>query len=154
MTTSIDNPTTPTAADANMARESVGRLSRHFLAKTKKSVQVRIGSGADSEEPVSIPGSAFRLLGEILSEMAKGNAVSLVPVRAELTTQQAADLIDVSRPFLIEQLDKGELPFRKVGSHRRVRFDDLMAYKQTMMRNRLDALEKLSALDQELGLGY
>ena len=86
--------------------------------------------------------------------MAKGNAVTLIPVHAELTTQQAAKILNVSRPFLIEQLEKNIIPYRKVGTHRRVMFKDLMEYKQTMDHNRLNALEKLSAIDQELGLGY
>jgi excisionase family DNA binding protein len=86
--------------------------------------------------------------------MAKGNAVTLIPVHAELTTQQAAKILNVSRPFLIEQLEKSVIPYRKVGTHRRVMFKDLMEYKQTMDHNRLNALEELSAIDQELGLGY
>ena len=86
--------------------------------------------------------------------MAKGNAVTLIPVNAELTTQQGADPLNVSRPFLIEQLENGIIPYRKVGTHRRILFNDLLAYKQTMNHKRLDVLGALSAIDQELGLGY
>ena len=106
----------------------------------------------DEPEEVVIPVSAFRLLNDILTEMAKGNAITLIPVHAELTTQQAADVLNVSRPFLVEQLEKNIIPYRKVGTHRRVLFKDLMNYKQTMDHNRLQALDELAAFDQELGL--
>ena len=102
----------------------------------------------------TIPDSALALLSSILTEMAKGNAVTLVPVEAELTTQQAADILHVSRPYLIDLLEKGEIPHRLVGTHRRVAFKDLMEYKAMKRKKRLAVLEELSALDQELKLGY
>lgn len=141
---------TPTEADSRLAVESSRRLSR-LMGRRRQSLKVRI---EHDEDAITIPMSAFRLLADILAEMAKGNAVTLIPVNAELTTQQAADLLNVSRPFLIEQLEKGTIPFRKVGTHRRILFRDLMAYKQAIDQNRLKALEELSALDQRHGLGY
>ena len=76
--------------------------------------------------------------------------MALIPVQAELTTRQAADILNVSRPFLIEQFEKGLIPYRKVGTHRRVMLKDLMEYKATMEKSGLKALEELSAIDQEL----
>lgn len=145
----------PTADDAILARESSRQLARLVSKKNKKTVRsVRFHLEDGAEETVAIPESAFRLLNDILTQMASGNAVTLIPVHAELTTQQAADILNVSRPFLVDQLEKNLIPYHKVGSHRRIRFKDLMDYKSTIDRNRMKALEDLSALDQELGLGY
>jgi excisionase family DNA binding protein len=145
---------TPSDDDSRLAEESSRRLIKYLTAKRKKPLRVRIEPDSGPDEAVSIPVSAFRLLNDILTEMAKGNAVTLIPIHAELTTQQAADLLNVSRPFLVEQLEKGIIPHRKVGTHRRIFFKDVMAYKQQMDQNRLKSLEELSAIDQELGLGY
>jgi excisionase family DNA binding protein len=146
---------TPSAADTKLAQESSRKLAKLLGTKKKKTeLQLRIQSDS-AEETVAVPVSAFRLLTDILTEMAQGNAVTLIPVHAELTTQQAADLLNVSRPYLIDLIEKGLLPHRKVGTHRRVLFQDLMAYKQKTDAARLKALEELSALDQELGgMGY
>jgi excisionase family DNA binding protein len=144
---------TPSAADTQLAQESSRELAK-ILAAKKGSVQVCIRADGRKEQTVAIPLAAFHLLTNILTEMAKGNAVTLIPVRAELTTQQAADLLNVSRPYLIELLGKGAIPFRKVGTHRRILFQDVMAYKRKTDQERLKALEELSALDQELGFGY
>jgi excisionase family DNA binding protein len=105
------------------------------------------------EDSVAIPAAAAVLLERILAEMAQGNSITLMPVHAELTTQQAADLLKVSRPFLVERLEKGEIPFRLVGTHRRIRLTDVMRYKEQSDRERVEALQKLAALDQSLGQG-
>ena len=145
----------PTEAEARVALESSRRLAKYFARKRTAPVKVRregTGGKPDSDEPIEIPVSAFRLLSDILTQMAQGNAVTLIPVHAELTSQQAADILGVSRPFLVEQLDQGTIPHRKVGTHRRVLFKDLMAYKQQMDASRLKTLDELAKLDQALGL--
>jgi excisionase family DNA binding protein len=145
----------PTEADARLAQASSRQIAKLLRKRPrKKNLQFRVRSEGGAEEVIAIPGPAFRLFADMLAEMGKGNGIALIPVHAEVTTQQAADLLNVSRPFLIEQLEKGVIPFRKVGSHRRIFFRDVMAYKQRMDRNRLKTLDELSAIDQKLGLGY
>jgi excisionase family DNA binding protein len=145
---------TPTADEAVIARETSRQLARFGASQRQSPLKVRLQPEDAPEESVCIPASAFRLLNDILAQMANGNAVTLIPIHAELTTQQAADILNVSRPFLVEQLEKDAIPYRKVGTHRRILFKDLMAYKETMDRNRLQALDELTAQAQELGMGY
>src|SRR5205085_8294176 len=107
-----------------------------------------------SNEVVTLPASAVRLLAELLAQLSRGAAVTVVPTHAELTTQQAADFLDVSRPFLVARLEAGEIPFRKVGAHRRVLLEDLVVYKQEMYAKRRETLKELTQLGQDLGMGY
>lgn len=144
---------TPTAADTRLAEESSRRLTR-LLGKRRRNLRLSVQADDEVEVTVAIPIPAFRLLTEILTQMAQGNAVTLMPVHAELTTQQAADLLNVSRPYLIRLIEGGLVPFRKVGTHRRIRFDDLMDYKRKVDQDRLKVLEELAAEAQELGMGY
>jgi excisionase family DNA binding protein len=144
-------PVTPSEADAALARESARRLAPQ-LARANGSMELRVVDPDGTSETVTIPASAFRLLVTILAEMASGNAVRLIPHHAELTTQEAAALLNVSRPYLVRLLDEERIPFHRVGTHRRVLFKDVMAYKDEHRRARRSALDELTRLDQELGL--
>ena len=143
----------PTEADTELARESSRLLATHHLA-SRPSVRIQVLGDGEAASTVAVPASALRLFLHILAEMAQGNAVTLIPRHAELTTQQAAELLSVSRPYLVKLLDEGKIPCRTVGKYRRVRFDDLMAYKQKDDEARAKILDQLTAEAQELGMGY
>jgi excisionase family DNA binding protein len=147
---SID-PVAPSAADALLARESA-RVLAPQLAKANSVTQLRLVEQDGQSEAVTIPTAAFRLLVAVLAEMASGNAVRLIPHQAELTTQEAAEILNISRPYVVRLLDEGRMPFHRVGTHRRVLFKDVMAYKEQHRRARKSSLDRLTALDQELGL--
>ena len=115
-------------------------------------IRISIHPPGEPGEAIPISSEQFRLLAHIVGELARGHGVSLIPMDAELTTNEAARQLKVSRPFLVGLLQKGEIPYRTVGTHRRIRFRDLWAYKQRNDRKRLEALEELAALDQEYGL--
>ncbi len=101
---------------------------------------------------IRLPYSILKVLMEVVHEMARGNAVRVMPIHAELTTQQAAELLNVSRPFLVSLLEQGEIKYRKVGTHRRILLEDLLVYKDRRDRVRLSALDELAKEDQRLGL--
>ena len=110
--------------------------------------------GDKREAKITFPFSAIKLLLQILTQMAEGNAVTLIPIHAELTTQEAASLLNVSRPFLIKLLEEGKIPFHKIGTHRRVRFIDLLKFKDEADEISQKALEELVKQAQELDMGY
>ena len=153
----------PTERESKQAQEAVQGL-RSTLAK----IAAQKAKGPQSEDPFrlvlkeadgeerefQIPLSVLALFHRILAETAAGNAVFIYPVHAELSTQEAADLLGVSRPFLIGLVDRGEIPCRKVGKHRRILFEHLMNYKRTIDEDRSRVLDELAAQAQELDMGY
>lgn len=142
----------PTEDTARAAGDAV----RAFTSTPHRPPPTHIVVLADGDRPtrVELPVEALDLFLEVLTHLSNGHGVTIMPVKAELTTQQAADLLNVSRPYLIKLLDEGHLPFRRVGTHRRVRLDDLLAYKRIDEARRRDAADALAAEAQALGLGY
>lgn len=135
---------------ASLARASASELSR-LLAEKPETDRARVQ--LDGHDLI-LPRQALALLRDLLAEMAQGNAVTVVPTHAELTTQEAANILNVSRPHLIKLLGDSQIPFTKVGKHRRIRYQALMAYKQLRDKESEDALDELVAQAQEHDMGY
>lgn len=141
----------PTQAEAEQAKESSRTLSKYANVDR---VQLSLrGSNGESDELV-LPGHVLQILLDVLSEMSQGNAVSVIPYHQELSTQEAANLLNVSRPYLVGLLEEGAIPFRKVGAHRRVRLRDVLHYKEETDHGRREALDELARISQEEGMGY
>ncbi len=141
----------PSSRDSALARDSGERLAQAVSSKPNAALTISVGA---STEPITLPHAAAKFLIEGLAELAKGNEVRMLPVHAELTTQEASELLHLSRPYVVRLLDGGKIPSHKVGTHRRVRLDDVLAYKRELDADRLDALKKLVAEAQELDMGY
>lgn len=152
MTTRTREPIVPTAQDAAIAREASRMLAPYV--EHLESLRFQVGEEKKGTQKLLLPATAIRLLLDLLTEMAAGNAITLIPVHAQLTTQQAADVLNVSRPFLVSLLEQGKIPHLKVGTHRRILFEDLMQYKKDIDRERQKALDELVKQSQQLNMGY
>ena len=148
MTEVLERPDTavPSQEETALATESSRVLSKIRDGELK----VRLDDGQE----LTIPRSATRLLVHILTEMSHGNAVTIIPVHAEMTTQEAADFLNISRPYLINLLERDEMAYRKVGTHRRIKFQVLQEYKKKTEDGAKAAREELAAQAQELDMGY
>jgi excisionase family DNA binding protein len=150
MPTTLEEPVTPSDDDVNLAKQS----SRSLAAFAGHGVTCSIKTGKGEPVEIQLPAAAVGVLAQMLTQMAEGKAVVLMPINAQLTTQQAADLLGVSRPFLISEMKGGKLPFQKIGTHRRIAYAELMKYRQKMAEESNAAMDSLVAEAQELKLGY
>ncbi|MFF3666842.1 helix-turn-helix domain-containing protein [Microtetraspora malaysiensis] len=144
-------PLQPNSPDAAAARDALHRVRRYLRRHPDNPARIRIVAEETREELV-MPRAAVELLAAILAHMAAGRGVSVVPAHAELTTQEAADLLNVSRPYLIGLLEAGEIEYRLVGTHRRVRAESLLEYRRKDDQRRRAAADELSAMTRDLGL--
>lgn len=143
----------PKGDEVEAAVVALRQLPEHW-AKRTGTHQIVLTPEAADRQVIEVPTLAMRLFAQILGEIAVGHAVRVVPVRPELTTQEAAELLDVSRPKLVKLLDEGVIPHTKAGAHRRVRLEDIVAYKEERDAASLKALEALARQAQKLKVGY
>jgi excisionase family DNA binding protein len=143
-------PVLPSETEALLARET----SRVLAARMQDTdpMELRILDHDTPEETLKLPVPAVRLLLRILEEMARGNAVTLIPLHAELTTQEAADMLNISRPTLIQFLDEKKIKFRRIGTHRRIPFEAVMEYKRMTRAERQTAIDEFVSHNEELGI--
>lgn len=142
----------PSQQDQEQAKQVQRHLAQLGVGDSGR-CQLRLQTPS-GEETVELPHAVIGLLNRILSEMADGNAMTLVPVHAELTTSQAADLLNISRPHFIKLLESGAVPFTKVGSHRRIRAEEVLRYREQRIAQRREVLQQLTEEAERLGLGY
>ena len=142
----------PTSQEVEQAKSSSRTLAKYLSCGR---IHLKVMSEGEGEgDDLILPSYAIELMQSVLTEMAKGNAITVMPIHAELSTQEAANLLNVSRPHVVNLLEKGEIPFRKVGSHRRILAKEVIAYKEKVENDRLQALDELTELSQALGMGY
>ena len=145
----------PSTQDSELARASLNML--HQYQENTESQEVEPINDLELQiqhQTMRLPSVAVGLLERILSELANGNAVAITPIQPEISTQEAADILNVSRPYLVGLLEKNTIPHRKVGTHRRVPLKALLEYKAIQKKQAEKAMQELADLSQELGLGY
>jgi len=139
----------PTKEEQRTALESYDALAASLDQLRTDFPEIEI---EETEEKIRIPISALKFLVRILKEISQGNPVSIVPIATEITTQAAAELLCGSRPHVVKLLESGKIPFNKVGKHRRIRYEDLVAYKKEMKAMQRKKLQELMGLDEDTGL--
>lgn len=144
----------PTKAEQRLARETINGLEK-LSDKRKDKFHVYLSfQSKQGKESLEMPANVIRYLKFLLVNMAEGKAVQIAPVETELTTQEAADMLGVSRPFVVSLLEQGKIPFKKVGTHRRITLKDLHTYEQKQKAIREKKLSFLAKQAQDLNLGY
>ncbi len=142
-----------TAREVELAKLASQHLST-LLETSGKNARIYYTDTDDKNHEVVIPTTALEPMIKMLAELGKGNSVSVIPTQTELTTQEAADMLNMSRPTFIKLLESKEIPYSRSGNRRKVAYADLLHFKKLLERKRLEVISELSALDQEMDLGY
>ncbi len=139
----------PTKEEQKIALQSYNALSATLEALQSENPEIEI---EETEEKIKIPLHALKLLATILKVTSQGKPISVVPVAAEMTTQAAAELLGCSRPHLVKLLEEGQIPFVKVGKHRRVKYEDVINYKAKLKKDQEERIIQMMKLDEDSGL--
>jgi excisionase family DNA binding protein len=139
----------PSKLDQKVASESYGALASAIEQINSDQPEIEI---EETGEKIKIPLSAIKLLGEILKSMGQGKLISIVPIATEVTTQSAAEMLGCSRPHLVKLLEEGKIAYTKVGKHRRIKFDDIIKYKEQMKEQQKQNIIDIMNADEEAGL--
>ncbi|HEV7350030.1 helix-turn-helix domain-containing protein [Telluribacter sp.] len=145
----LENITKPSKEEQKVAMESYTALAEVLESLHKDNPEIEI---EETKEKIRVPLKALKLLATILKATSQGKPISVVPIATEMTTQAAADLLGCSRPHLVKLLEEGEIEYTTIGKHRRVKFEDVMAYKKRMKAKQQELLIKLMNADEESGL--
>ncbi len=145
----LANVNRPSKEEQRVAMESYNALAEVLEQVHTKNPEIEI---EETQEKIRIPLKALKLLAKILKVTSQGKLISIIPVATEMTTQAAAELLGCSRPHLVKLLEEGKIEFTKIGKHRRVKYEDIIAYKKRMKAKQKELLIKIMASDEEAGL--
>jgi excisionase family DNA binding protein len=147
--TNVNAVISPNPADAEMAKESGRSLTQRLGRIHGSMLEIRVG---ECGETVQLPQPAVQALLQVLTELGQGHSVTITPIHAQLSSEQAAELLNVSRPYLVKLIDEGSIPSRKVGVQRRLLLEDVIAYKKQLYAKQLAAMAEMTQLNEEMGL--
>jgi len=144
----------PALSDRDMEMARIAQRCIMEALDRSKAAAIVLTTDHGEHPSVAVPPAALKLIGQLLGAMSEGRAITVVPAQREFTTVEAAHFLNVSRPFVVKEIEAGRLPHRMVGTHRRVAFEDLQAYSRAMREKQSAALDRLAQANQDLGLDY
>jgi excisionase family DNA binding protein len=139
----------PSKSEQKAAMESYNTLAPAIKQINSEQTEIEI---EETKDKIKIPIRALKLLGDILKAMSQGRPISIVPIATEVTTQKAAEILGCSRPHLVKLLEEGKIEYTKVGKHRRIKFEDVIKYKQQLKAAQKQHITDIMNFDEEIGL--